>query len=140
METDTTLTTERLLERRRDDRVVAGVAAAIARHLEIEVGLVRVLFVLTALFGGFGLIAYLAGVLLIPSEKEAKTPLARWFDRFAETEDTSKKLGWILMTLAAVIVVTSTGLFSSPFVLAAVLLVAGLALINRNTDTKDGNA
>lgn len=140
MEANTTLTTERLLERRRDDRVVAGVAAAIARHLEIEVGLVRVLFVLTALFGGFGLIAYLAGILLIPSEREDKTPLARWFDRFAETEDTSKKLGWILMTLAGVIVVTSTGLFSSPFVLAAVLLVAGLALINRNTDTKDGNA
>ncbi|MCW3016764.1 MAG: phage shock protein PspC [Solirubrobacterales bacterium] len=56
------------LERPVDDRKVAGVCAAIARHFRIDPLIVRILAVVLTLFGGIGLIAYFAGLMLIPAE------------------------------------------------------------------------
>ena len=50
------------------DRKIAGVAGGVARHFDIDPLLVRVAFVLLAIFGGGGLLAYAAGWLLIPDE------------------------------------------------------------------------
>ncbi|MEZ0579469.1 PspC domain-containing protein [Nocardioides sp. MH1] len=50
------------------DRKIAGVAGGVARHFDIDPLVVRVLFVLLAIFGGGGLLAYAAGWLLIPEE------------------------------------------------------------------------
>lgn len=50
------------------DRRVAGVAAGIARHLDIDPLLVRVGFVVLALFGGAGVLLYGACWLLVPEE------------------------------------------------------------------------
>lgn len=50
------------------DRKIAGVAGGVARHLDIDPLLVRVAFVLLAIFGGGGILAYVAGWLLIPEE------------------------------------------------------------------------
>jgi phage shock protein PspC (stress-responsive transcriptional regulator) len=51
------------------DGLVGGVAAGLARHLGVDVTLLRLAFVLTTIFmGGFGLVAYLAGWVLIPSD------------------------------------------------------------------------
>src|SRR5919197_702829 len=43
-----------------DERVIAGVCAAIARALAVDVTLVRLVFALLALAGGAGLVLYLA--------------------------------------------------------------------------------
>ncbi|XBB67712.1 PspC domain-containing protein [Nocardioides sp. WV_118_6] len=56
------------LRRSRDDRKVAGVAAGVARHLDIDPLLVRVAFVVLTFFGGGGLILYAVGWLLVPEE------------------------------------------------------------------------
>lgn len=53
---------------RTNDRVVAGVCGGIARELGWNVALVRVLMVVTALFGGFGVILYALGWALLPDE------------------------------------------------------------------------
>jgi len=50
------------------DRKIAGVAGGVARHFDIDPVLVRVAFVLLAIFGGGGILAYAAGWLLIPDE------------------------------------------------------------------------
>ncbi|WP_188113285.1 PspC domain-containing protein [Nocardioides humilatus] len=50
------------------DRKIAGVAGGVARHFDVDPLLVRVAFVLLAIFGGGGLLAYAAGWLLIPEE------------------------------------------------------------------------
>lgn len=49
-------------------RLFAGVAAGIARKSGIPLWLVRVLFLIAATMGGMGVVAYLAGWLLIPAE------------------------------------------------------------------------
>lgn len=51
--------------RLKEDRKIGGVAAAIARRYAIDPTLVRVVFVVSA-FYGFGLLVYLAGMLVLP--------------------------------------------------------------------------
>jgi phage shock protein PspC (stress-responsive transcriptional regulator) len=47
---------------------VAGVAAGLARYLGVDVMIIRLAFVVLAIFGGAGIPLYLAGLLLIPEE------------------------------------------------------------------------
>jgi len=51
-----------------DDRMLAGVASGIARYLDVDVTIVRVIFAVLAFVGGAGIPIYLAGWLLIPEE------------------------------------------------------------------------
>jgi phage shock protein C len=50
------------------DRMLAGVAAGIARYLRVDVTVVRIVLVVLAVVGGAGIPLYLAGWLLIPEE------------------------------------------------------------------------
>jgi phage shock protein C len=51
-----------------EDRMLAGVAAGIARYLDIDVTIVRIVLAVLAVVGGAGVPLYLAGWLLIPEE------------------------------------------------------------------------
>ena len=48
--------------------MLAGVAAGIARYLDVDVTIVRIVFAVLAVMGGAGVPLYLAGWLLIPEE------------------------------------------------------------------------
>jgi phage shock protein PspC (stress-responsive transcriptional regulator) len=50
------------------DRMLAGVAAGIARYLGVDATIVRIAFAVLVVTGGIGLPIYLAGWLLIPEE------------------------------------------------------------------------
>lgn len=57
------------LHRATEGRMVAGVAAGLASYLNVDVTIVRIVFVLAALLGGgAGILAYLACLLLIPEQ------------------------------------------------------------------------
>lgn len=59
----------KILVRRTDGRMLAGVCAGIADYLGLDVTLVRVLWVVVALLtGGAGVLAYLAAWIIIPDE------------------------------------------------------------------------
>lgn len=58
---------KRLL-RKRDGKMIAGVAAGIADYFEVDVNLIRVILVVTAIMGGFGLVVYLVMWILVPEE------------------------------------------------------------------------
>lgn len=51
------------------DRMIGGVAGGIAEYLKIDTTIVRIAFVLMSLFGGTGIIIYIAGMLIIPEGK-----------------------------------------------------------------------
>ena len=57
------------LVRRSDGRLVAGVASGIARHIGINVAVVRVIFALLAV-NGVGVLAYIAFWILVPDEHD----------------------------------------------------------------------
>lgn len=56
------------LTRPAHDRMLAGVAAGVARHLGVDVTIVRIAFALLAVMGGAGVPLYLIGWLLMPEE------------------------------------------------------------------------
>jgi len=64
-----------VLRRPIQDRMVAGVAAGLARYLGVDVMIVRVAFVVFTVFSGAGIPLYLAGLLLIP-EKGSEQSIA----------------------------------------------------------------
>ena len=66
--TQSTDQTTQQLRRPADDRMIAGVAAGIARYLGADVTAVRIILAVLVFVGGAGIPIYLAGWLLIPEE------------------------------------------------------------------------
>lgn len=105
--------------------MVAGVALALARRLELPEWVVRVAFVVTAFLGGLGIILYAAGWALIRSETERESAAERFFGRAGTVK------AWVgigLIALAAMMVFGQFSVFNDGFTLAAALLVVGLLL------------
>jgi phage shock protein PspC (stress-responsive transcriptional regulator) len=66
--------TRRLL-RSKDDRMIWGVAGGVGEHLNVDPTLVRVGFVIAALFGGAGLLAYLVLAVALPQDDGTGKPV-----------------------------------------------------------------
>lgn len=67
------------LYRSRDERMVAGVAGGIAEYFNVDPTIIRLLFVITAMAGGPGLLAYIILAIIIPEEPagyESTSPAA----------------------------------------------------------------
>src|SRR3954451_17303637 len=58
----------RRLYRARSDRVIGGVCGGLGRYFNVDPIIFRIAAVVLAFVGGAGLLAYLAALLLIPSE------------------------------------------------------------------------
>ena len=54
-------------------RLIAGVAAGLADYLDVDVAIVRIVFVALALLGGLGVPLYAAAWLLVPEEGAEET-------------------------------------------------------------------
>jgi len=66
------------LRRSGDDKMLAGVAGGMARYLNVNVTLVRVMIAALALFSGAGAALYLAAWLLIPADGDDQSIAAAW--------------------------------------------------------------
>jgi phage shock protein C len=60
----------RRLNRCRNDRLIAGVASGVAEYFDIDPTIVRVLLVVSVLFGGLGLLLYFVMAIIVPIEPE----------------------------------------------------------------------
>jgi phage shock protein PspC (stress-responsive transcriptional regulator) len=96
--TSTPAAPPRRLTRATDDRMVAGVAAGVARYFAIDPVIVRVLFAALVVFGGSGIALYLAGWLLVPEDGAERSVLG---DALAGT---GRRRGRLAVVLAAVLV------------------------------------
>lgn len=61
----------RRLYRCSHDRRLAGVASGMAHYFDLDPTLVRVLWILSFFFGGFGLLAYIILAIVVPLEPES---------------------------------------------------------------------
>ena len=52
------------------DRKIAGVCAAFAEYFDVDVTIVRVVWLIVALFGGGGVLAYIIALIVIPEAPE----------------------------------------------------------------------
>ena len=58
----------RKLYRSKTNRQVAGVCGGLAEYFNLDVSLIRVLFVLLAVLGGSGVVLYVAMWIIVPKE------------------------------------------------------------------------
>ena len=68
----------RQLRRSGEDKMLGGVAGGIARYLNVDVTLVRVIIAALTLFTGAGVALYVAAWLLIPADGEDQPLAAAW--------------------------------------------------------------
>lgn len=108
-----------------EGRIVAGVAMGLANRFEVPAWVVRVLFVVTSVFGGLGMVLYLSGWALIRSEDDAEPPAARFFSR---TGTARSWLGIGLIFLAVLLILDRITFLSSGVMWAGALLVLGVLL------------
>ncbi|HEX9643275.1 MAG TPA: PspC domain-containing protein [Acidimicrobiia bacterium] len=136
MDTTTTLTTTNTsrLERPFEGRVLAGVAAGIAERAGLSVGLVRVGFVVASLFGGFGILLYLAGWAAMPDEGVAESTADRWL---AHLRDPNRRVAAVLIGVG--VAVAATWLAPVAAVAAAALIVGAAMLAVERPSTGIGD-
>jgi phage shock protein PspC (stress-responsive transcriptional regulator) len=60
----------RRLYRSRTQRMIGGVCGGLGEYFDIDPTIVRLLFVVTAVAGGPGLLAYIIMLIVVPSEPE----------------------------------------------------------------------
>lgn len=58
------------LYRSRTDRIIGGVSGGLGQYLGIDPTVVRLLFIIFALAGGPGLLAYIIMLIVVPLEPE----------------------------------------------------------------------
>jgi phage shock protein C len=87
--------------RSESDRLVAGVAGGIAQRFGINSTLVRLAWVLSVLFGGFGILAYLILWIVLP-KGSPRVPVIRIAEeRYARGEISAAELAQIRDDLQA---------------------------------------
>lgn len=120
----------RPLLRSKDERMIWGVAGGVSEHLNVDATLVRVGFVITALFGGAGLLAYLILAVALPEDDGTGKPVE---------EAVGARLGRVLLVcllVAAALAVASSLVVLSAWaaatgrggVIAALVIVLGALL------------
>lgn len=80
------------LMRSTDDRVIAGVAGGMAQHFGLDSTLVRVVWALTLLFGGLGLLAYVILWIVLPKGTPGRPAVRIAEERYARGEITGEEL------------------------------------------------
>ena len=92
------------LYKSRRDRMIGGVCGGISEYLDIDSTIVRIVFVVMALFGGSGIIIYIAGLLIFPDNGDVLTKEAK-----VEKKSTAGFWGALLIILGILFLISDFG-------------------------------
>lgn len=112
METTTSATSPRRLYKSRRERMIDGVCGGIAEYFDVDVTIVRILWVLVTLLGGSGFILYIIAMIIMPVNPDhigGAQPAVNG------TKHTDRKRFWgvLLILVGALILFTNLGLFAA---------------------------
>lgn len=109
------------------ERMVAGVAAGLARHLNIDPLVLRVAFAVLSFFGGAGIIVYGALWLLLPEDEQPQAPVP------LDERSRGVAVVGVLALAALALIGGSWGLYWFPWPLAVVAVVVWFLWSRRDT-------
>ena len=100
------------LYRSKHDRVIAGVCGGVGEYLNVDPVIVRIVWVLLALLGGSGILAYILGIILIP-ENPGETPEAEQKPPPSRDRPTGQTIwGIVLIGIGLLILLSKLHVFS----------------------------
>jgi phage shock protein PspC (stress-responsive transcriptional regulator) len=114
------------LERVKEGRLLTGAAAGIGRYLGVDANLVRIGFVIVALFGGAGFLAYVAAWVLLPVEG-GEPPIIKRLRLPWRSGTGRASLGAALLVIAVSVVIASTNAVA--WDTAAGICIIGLGVV-----------
>jgi phage shock protein PspC (stress-responsive transcriptional regulator) len=134
------------LVKKKSQRILAGICAGLADYLDIDVTVVRIIFVFLAVFGGSGFLIYLILWLFVPGENQGKN--ASQEEIFKENiDDIQKKVaditdkfdradkkyfpGAVFIFFGLLILLKNIGILNTGYLLPITLVAIGLYLIFR---------
>lgn len=97
-----------IISRPRAGAMVGGVCAGMARRWRVDPNLLRIAIVVLAFFGGLGLAAYGAGLLLMPREGQTQMPVQRFLP-FTRSWSTPTVIAATIGALVVIVGLTSSG-------------------------------
>lgn len=114
------------LRRSTTDRKIAGVAGGLGRHLNIDPTVLRVLFVVLALFGGAGLVLYGVAWLIVPEEGTDRSVI--------QTSPSTRNAVLIVVGVIAALLVIGDSWdgVGFPWPLAVIAVVIVVWMVNRD--------
>ncbi|MFP3909365.1 MAG: PspC domain-containing protein [Archaeoglobaceae archaeon] len=123
------------LYRSRDEKIIFGVCGGLSRYFNVDVTLVRLIFIVGVLLKGITLLIYIILALITPEEKaetvEAETTETPAVPAIQETERRQKLLAYGLILVGIVLFVQEMMPFwlSDSQLLAVLLVLIGAALL-----------
>ena len=125
------------LRRSRTDRKVFGVAGGLGRHVGVDPLIIRILFVVLAIFGGSGILLYALGWLLIPDDGEQESEAQRLFrGRTSGSTVSTVVAGVVVLVLGLVLMGSLLDTGSGLGGLGAVVVVAAVVLLVARSDSR----
>jgi phage shock protein PspC (stress-responsive transcriptional regulator) len=125
--------TSRRLVRRSHDRLITGVCGGIADHFDIDPVIVRIAVVALTVFGGAGVLLYIAATLLIPEEGH-RTSIG---ERMVRERRWARIGGFVLIAIALSSIARPVFWFGGHVLFAVALIGIGAYLLVHHGD--DGN-
>ncbi|MEU6561050.1 PspC domain-containing protein [Nocardia nova] len=109
---------------------VAGVASGFGRRYGVDPVLIRVAFVVSTIFGGAGIVLYLAAWLLLPAAGDPASPAEGLINRGASSQSSTKTIVLIVALAIAVTTMGPVGVgLGGSGVISFALMVAGWWLL-----------
>jgi signal transduction histidine kinase len=121
----------RRLFRRRDGRLIAGVASGLSEHLGIDVLLLRIAFVASIVLGGLGMVLYAAFWIVVPQATDDPAPRER-------SESRVQLVGFAALGAAMLLFAQLLG-FGAGLIWPAAAMIAGAAVLWRQADDSSRN-
>ncbi len=90
------------LYRSRVNRMISGVCGGLGEYLNMDPVVIRIIFILLALFGGGGIILYIIGIIVIP-ESPQQSPVVK--QTHQSHSGHSAFWGWTLIILGALLLI-----------------------------------
>jgi phage shock protein PspC (stress-responsive transcriptional regulator) len=124
------------LHRRRDDRILAGVAGGLGRYFDLSPTFFRIGFAILTLVGGAGILLYVAAWLVIPDEGESDSIVSEALRRHRDRPWLLAGVG--LVAIALVSLFARADFWPNSGFAWTLLLVGGLAIVLAQRRANDG--
>lgn len=133
------------LYRSQTNKMLAGVCGGLAEYLNVDVTIVRLVWILLTLVGGSGIILYILAIFIIPqkalvNDDPVSVPIKK-------STNAGRIFGFIILAVGIILLLDNLDIFSFcrfwdiswEFVLPAILIITGIYLLVRQKKTELAN-